>query len=244
MQGKNFTEGGNTTFYGTGCETCFEGKTPSEDFKTCVACPAGKTSTEGVCADCEIGKVSAYGDTSCTQCDVENGEYSSSKGASSCKICPSGTEATFREIEVILVDGVEVVFAEASSTCETCGLGFTSVGGRACGECPIGKYSFGTYEIDVGDGVSFDTRTCTNCDPNAGEYQNKTGQYKCRHCETGTVSVSSNQSNLVFDMCVVCDGGKVEVDNVCVDCSAGKSKDNSDYDSNANWFQQQVNNEW
>ena len=81
----------------TACVTCPPGRAAAKDHKTCRACPAGKTSTIGVCIDCGPGRTASIPSSAlCTECPQGTVPYDR---ATTC-MCDIGTyDATKISIE-------------------------------------------------------------------------------------------------------------------------------------------------
>jgi len=203
----------------TGClKQCIPGTyMPNSDPTTCMYCPAGKYSIDGLvrpCTDCPLNSgtysptVGAKTIDTCIPCPLGRAP---STDKSECKICPAGTQRS----------------VAATDTCTTCGDGLMSAAGSSvvcAGACLAGSYQ---STVNVKEclpcpagkaGVACVSICSTNKFSGAGA----TG---CLNCPAGSYSPTSDTYG--NPTCTYCEMGKYAVSdgtiNTCVSCAAGKS---------------------
>ncbi|GMH76479.1 hypothetical protein TrLO_g8185 [Triparma laevis f. longispina] len=182
--------------------------------QSCSVCGAGKYFTsvctptsDTVCGDCDLGKFSTGGQSSCDTCTGE-GEYSDEIGLSACKIAPAGSKPTSNR------HGVEI-----------CAPGTYSVGGTDdCTNCESGKFSSAgaigcTSASTCGAGKFVKTpstfTTDVECEDCAVGKASAGGQSSCAECDEGHVAPTEGLAS-----CSYCGGGKYAstTSNTCELC--------------------------
>ena len=204
------------------CKPCFKGKysiiTGSNDIQNCLECENGKISEEGKtsCENCEIGKW-AKNRIECIAC--KKGKYSSVLkiiSEDSCELCPIGKYSVIPGITNInncisCHDGTinRITGADSINSCISCESGKYKKNLQLCGICPSGWIS------------QIKSNICTQCP--IGKWTND-NQY-CIDCTQGKYSSSLN---IITDQdCKLCPIGKFSSkigltnNNDCVECTSG-----------------------
>jgi len=185
------------------CEECPSGYYNSEfGSNICKGCPKGKYSivTSAInsenCVECDSGKISAIGDTSCSFCHL--GEWA--KDQRQCEKCPKGTYG-------------ESVGLSSYKDCLNCPIGkFSDISGivreQDCKECAIGKIG-----VSVG---SVANDSCIICEE--GKWRENLAT--CSECPEGWISVTNKKK------CLFCELGKwANQKKSCLACPKGRYGD-------------------
>eukprot|EP00942_MAST-04A_sp_MAST-4A-sp1_P003259 g3259.t1 len=202
----------------TSCKDCKNGKISVGT--TCILCPAGGDSTNGL---------------KCTACI--DGYYAI--GGSECKICPSGKWAKLD----IKTSQKSKYNKTTSSGCNDCFAGFygDELGkykqNDACKECPEGRFSssIGADNLNLCNkcplGTSNNVKSANNsnaCKPCAnGKVANITGSITCFSCFDGSIpagGMKTANTQVGATLCQKCSKGTYQSKNKCHPCDRGKSQ--------------------
>jgi surface protein len=218
----------------TSCQACGAGAYQDATGQTsCKTCGAGKYSQStgsASCLNCPTGKAVGGGQLlTCSNCAA--GKYQDQTGQGACKACPQGQfngnnagngyTACFSCLAGKYADVTGLIWCKncinekyqdqtGQSACKTCPAGSivdTTVNGKTCSACPIGK----------AQSLSGKT-SCNICSP--GHYQDSTGQTGCKQCDAGKYQTNSGHS-----VCAECPKGQYQnamKQTGCAGCTAGK----------------------
>ena len=162
----------------------------------CSACPAGKTSKQGVSdlsnCTCTQGYSGPDGEAVCVACT--NGTFKSEMGSGACIACEAGT---YQEMV-------------ASSACTLCPSGkYLPVEGSkslaSCRDCPAntntsaGSPLVETCLCNPGYGVTMDER-CEACLP--GTFKSSNAKDSCSDCPAGSFTDANSIASTVCSLCI------------------------------------------
>ena len=189
------------------CFNCNQGKySEKSGSRVCKNCMPGRYSsmissdTSSLCLECESGKISSHGDSSCSICP--RGKFSN--GGLQCLDCPMG-----KYNNIIGIDKIE--------KCLDCPKGKynKNVGAddeNDCIECPVGKYN-----LLLG---SSSNKSCVNCE--IGKYKTNAMDrgIECEYCPVG------KYSEVGYSECKVCKKGEYIFElRECLKCAKGTYSD-------------------
>eukprot|EP00615_Pteridomonas_danica_P011652 CAMPEP_0114329398 /NCGR_PEP_ID=MMETSP0101-20121206/1054_1 /TAXON_ID=38822 ORGANISM="Pteridomonas danica, Strain PT" /NCGR_SAMPLE_ID=MMETSP0101 /ASSEMBLY_ACC=CAM_ASM_000211 /LENGTH=1461 /DNA_ID=CAMNT_0001459055 /DNA_START=42 /DNA_END=4424 /DNA_ORIENTATION=- len=233
----------------TSCFECAPGKLPDDDAINCEYCSAGK---EGpglaseryivlngeviYCDDCDRGKYSLAGATTCTPC--EDGYVAETEGRKNCTACGIG-KAALSAITCTDCPAGQYGNTTALDRCPRCADGFIqpNKGSKMCRRCEAGTYWHSkTGDFSISDGW---TLACSNCtvgtaydgsepttninacpDCPAGRYSDRLALTECDICEKGTYTNDTGMS-----YCYGCARGTYLTDNATSDTLHDEAKD-------------------
>ena len=190
----------------------------------CIACPAGKKSTDPPshqCESCLAGKFSVLASHQCFDCPA--GKYSDAENSLWCDLCDAGKYSS------VASDGGSTANSYGPRTsCEWCDAGkrstippsdechdcaagkYSGEGVEQCTDCPAGEMS-GPGKSDscekcaVGKYVDFERATvCYECV--AGKFQHEEGQTTCEFCDSGQFMAKTETSGATTT-CTTCPAG-------------------------------------
>jgi len=190
------------------CKDCStNGYYVSDDKTSCNICEAGNYCTSGIKAQCEAGKYSSAGASSCTNCSA--GSYSSI-GASNCTTCSAGTYADSESSTSCVSCSTKTANCTscdvATGTCTACANGYVLSNGscvKTCGNLAMEitlngnkvcmtKYNIGDKtELPIASGVTTVTAGSGSCASSSTKY--------C--CWKGTTSNSCDSANGGYSGC-------------------------------------------
>jgi hypothetical protein len=218
----------------TSCKTCGTGKySQSTGSASCLNCPTGKAVGGGqlsTCSNCAAGKYqNQTGQGACKACP--QGQFNGNnagQGYEACFLCNPGKYADVTGL-IWCKNCVNKKYQDQTgqSACKTCPAGSivdTTVNGKTCSACPIGKaqsLSGQTSCIDCSPGHYQDSTNQTECKQCvAGKYQTNSGHSACAECPKGQYQNAMKQTS-----CAGCTAGKYQNENGkngCKQCGAGK----------------------
>eukprot|EP00948_MAST-09A_sp_MAST-9A-sp1_P001445 g1445.t1 len=244
------------------CFGCQEGEYQDKTASTfCERCPAGRygdalnrTSVDD-CKQCEAGKWSLSGLTTCYDCpvgkrvtgnigfdnsdcdgDCGSGRYRDST-SSTCKACEAGRYSSENATGACKsCEAGYVNLNEGQTSCTTkCSAGkYSLTGASFCLNCPAGRSSkqIGLNSSDYCTPVSagkYANATGNAKDCQAGQYQDEEGQTFCKLCPAGYYNGQHGQSECTTP----CPAGKYSLEGAsfCQNCPAGRSSNQVGLDS-------------
>jgi len=241
----NCTAGKYSGKTASSCDDCIasEGYVSLEGQGQCSFCSVGKRAdaATNTCKDCLEGEYSEGGSDICGTCT--GGQYSDTKGASSCKSAPAGFKPTADHTGIEACQAGHFSIGGASS-CSLCPAGKFSTynatkGAVGCTSCRLGKTSSeGSSSCSPCPRPSFsdDGITCKQCH-GPGQYSNVDGAFACQtakaghkptadrkgeeECPRGTFSTGGT------DECSACGVGETSGKgaagcSTCATCAAGR----------------------
>jgi len=250
----------NENFESYYCTKCEIGKyTNGEHTINCIDCPGGYFSenegqnyckfcengtysiiqgstSKNNCIQCEDGKISSYGQTTCEFCDIgqwsknnkicmgcSKGKYSNSLGLindNECKLCSIGKYnneiGLYNELECKICENGKIGIVEGATSdqsCILCDSGKYKESEDFCEICPDGWISNNKEnKCDLCDAGkwAFDKKSCLDCPP--GKYSFNIGisdSNDCNLCEIGKYQPNEGKTNL--DSCISCEKGKIGI---------------------------------
>ncbi len=204
---------------GNFCNDCVPGKGSLNG--VCDDCPVGKHSIARLCEPCSAGKSQqTTGQTSCNDCDT--GRFSAI-GATSCSKCAARTHSPDNGACVNCMDGQYRGVDDPEDHCFTCPLGlkavYSDLNTISCEECALGKKATGELCTDCDIGFFGEAGVCVSCP--SGYYQDSTGQGACTKCgsfkystvgsiDSASCKLCGNEYTIVENgLCQVCPYGKI-----------------------------------
>jgi len=176
------------------CDQCGRGKYSVEGQANCTACNKGKFQDQlaaSSCKECSAGKISnSIAAISCTGC--RGGLYSKEPGTTACLACEAGKTS----------DGVN------AKECKYCPVGFVSLPGSFCVECPLeSRSSSDRTRCICPPGRFFYEKNCQAC-PQGADCTEEGNYFESLRVKTGWWRPDA--SSLDFERCLLsrhCKGG-------------------------------------